>query len=100
MVIAAGQQRSARGRAQRGGVKTVVAQTALGHAVERGGRYRTAKSARRTEAGIVGHDEQYVRRALGRRHGPWKVRFGFINFAADNSTERRVGNWKNRRATG
>ena len=67
VMVAAGDDRRPRRRAERGGVEIRVAQPLRGDTVERRGRNHAAKRARRAEAGIVGHDEQHVGRAL-RRH--------------------------------
>jgi len=70
VVIAAGEQRGARGRAQGGGVEAGVAQAAVGQPIGSGGMHRSAKRTGGTKADIVEHDQQdigcAVRRALGR----------------------------------
>ena len=69
VVVAAGDQRGPRRRAKRGGVELRVAQPRLRDAIHRRCRDDTAEGARHAVALIVGHDEQHVRRALGRHHG-------------------------------
>jgi hypothetical protein len=73
-------------------MEMVVAEAAFRHSIKRGSRYRTAEGARRAEAGVIGHNEQHVRRALGRRDCLWKVGLGFIDFTADDAAEWRIGN--------
>ena len=68
VVVAAGDQRRARRRAERGGVELRVAQPRLGDAIHGRRRDDAAKGARHAVALIVGHDEQHVRRAFGRHH--------------------------------
>ena len=68
VVVAAGDQRRPRRRAERGGVELRVAQSRLGDAVHRRCRDDAAKGARDAVALVVGHDEQHVRRAFGRHH--------------------------------
>ena len=67
VVVAAGDQRRPRRRAQRGRVEVGVAQPVGGDAVQRRRRDDAAEGGRRGEADVVGHDQQDVRRAL-RRH--------------------------------
>ena len=63
VVVAPGDQRCARRRAEGGGMEVRVAQAALGDAVERRGRDHAAEGAGRAEAVVVGHDQQHVGRA-------------------------------------
>ena len=64
VVVAAGDQRGARRRAQRGRVKVGVAEAVGGDAVERRRRNDAAEGAGDAVAGIVGHDQQNVGCAL------------------------------------
>ena len=66
VMVAPGDERGPRRRAEGGGVELRVAQPRLGDAVQRRRRDDAAEGARRTEAHVVGHDEQHVGRALGR----------------------------------
>jgi hypothetical protein len=68
VVVAPGEQRLTRGRAQRRRVKAVELQPLLGEPLERRRAARTAKRARRPEAGVVEHDHEHVRRPRGRLH--------------------------------
>ena len=68
VVVAAGDQRRARGRAERGGVELRVAQPRLGDPVQRRRRDDAAERAADAIALVVGHDQQHVGRALGRHH--------------------------------
>ena len=74
MVVAAGDQRGAGRRAKRSGEDAVVAQAVGREFVHRRRGDHAAKGAGHAETGIVGDDQQHVRRALG-RHGarcpPW-----------------------------
>ena len=67
VVIASGEQRRPRRRAQRGRVKVGVAQAVRRDAVERRRRNDPAEGRRRAEADVVGDDEQNIWSA-GRRH--------------------------------
>ena len=71
MMVAAGDNRRPRRRAQGCGVKIGEAQAGLGDAVQRRGGDDAAEGARRAEAVVVGHDEEHVGRTL-RRHDAWR----------------------------
>ena len=66
VVVAAGEQRGARGRAERGGVELVVAKAVGGEGF--GGRHvdGAAEGARHAEAHVVDEDDDDVGRAFGR----------------------------------
>ena len=66
VVVAAGQQGSPRGRAERRRVEAVVLQAVPGQPLSRRRRARPAEGARRGEADVVEQDDKHVRRA-GRR---------------------------------
>ena len=66
VVIAAGDQCGAGRRAQGGRVELGIAQAGIGDAIERRRRDDAAKGTGDAIAGIVGHDEEDVGRALGR----------------------------------
>ena len=78
VVVAAGDQRRARGRAKRGGAELRVAQPRLGDAIHRRCRDDAAKRARDAVALVVGHDEQHIRRAFARHDARRPVRLGIL----------------------
>ena len=90
VVVASGDQRRPRGRAQGGGVEFRVAQPRLGDAVQRRGRYDAAKGAADAISLVVGHDEQNVGRALGRHNGWRPPRLGILGVLLDHAAEFRV----------
>src|SRR2546430_12531896 len=98
MMVAAGDQRGPRGRTQRGGMELGVAQPCFGDAVQRRRRNDPAESAGNAVALVIGHDEQDVRRALGRDDARWPVRLGvggsFLYHAAE--WQRRGGGFFSR----
>src|SRR6266480_3491132 len=87
MMVAAGDQRGPRGRTERGGMELSVAQSCLGDAVQRRRRNDPAESAGHAVALVIGHDEQDVRRALGRDDARWPVRLGIRGTFLDDATE-------------
>ena len=91
VVVAPGNQRRARRRAQRGRVEVGVTQPGLGDAVQRRGRDDAAEGAGRAEAVVVGHDQQHVGRLL-RRDNAWRPPRGrFRSSLLDHPAELRVG---------
>ena len=68
VMVAAGEQRLPRRRAQRGGVEARVLQPARGELLEVGRLARPAEGAGRAEADVVDEDDQHVGRALRRPH--------------------------------
>ena len=66
VVVAARQQRRARRRAERGGVKAGELQALIGEALGRRRVARAAEGARAAEAGIVDQHDQHVRRTRRR----------------------------------
>ena len=68
VMVAAGDDRGARRRAQRGGENPVVAQPGVRDAVHGRCRDDAAERARHAKSGVVGHDQQDVGRAFGRHH--------------------------------
>ncbi len=75
VMIAAGDERRARRRAERRGMELRVAQPGLRDAVQRRRRDDAAEGARRAEADVVGHDQQHVGRAFGRHDARRPPRF-------------------------
>src|SRR5262249_36089945 len=68
VMVAAGDKRGPRGRAQRGGVEGVVAQTVGGQSLEARGRNRAAKGRACPKANVIGYDQQDIRCAFRRLH--------------------------------
>ena len=66
VMVAAGDERRARRRAQRRRVEVRVAEAVVGDPVERRRRDHATERRRRTEAHVVGDDQQHVRCALRR----------------------------------
>ena len=91
VVVAPGDQRRPRRRAQRGGMEIGVAQTALGDAIKRRGRDDAAEGARCAKTVVVGHDQQHVGRALGRHHAGRPPRGRFRGTLLDHPAEFRIG---------
>ena len=91
VMVAPGDQRGARRRAERGGVDVVVAQTVLRDAIHRRRRDDAAEGARHAEARVVGHDEQDVGRLLGRHDARRPPGFGLQGVVLDHAAELRVG---------
>ena len=89
VMVAPGDQRRARRRAQRRRIEVGVAQAVVGDAVERRRRDHAAEGAGDAEAGIVGHDQQHVRRALGRHDARRPVGLRLGGVALDLAAELR-----------
>ena len=98
VVVAPGQQRLARRRAQRGRVKAVELEAVLGEAL--GGRRvdRAAERARRGEADVVEQHDQHVGRPLRRpqRLDRRKLRVRILRVVGGHAHVLRIGNRKNR----
>ena len=90
VMVAAGDDARAARRAERRRVHVVVAQAALGQAVEVRRRDRAAIAPELTEPRVVQHDEQHVRRALRRPHRSWPRRRRLIRRPADHTREGRA----------
>ena len=92
MVVASGQQRLARRRAQRGGVEAVVLQAARRQLLRVRRLAGAAEGARRAEAGVVDQDDQDVRRALGRAQllDRRVLRLRILRVIGDQAAPRRV----------
>ena len=71
VMVAPGEQRLARRRAERGGVEAVVRQALGRHPLQGGHVDRAAEGAGRAEAHVVDQDDDHVRRAL-RRAQRWR----------------------------
>ena len=106
VVVAAGLECGAGGRAERGGVEPVVAQSSLGEAIEGGRRDGAAESAGRAEAEVVNQDDQHIGRAFRsgdvkalRRLGVAGVGFGDdrafrLRDGQDRAVQRVGGEWR------
>src|ERR1700674_2605853 len=70
-----------------------IAQSRLGNAVDRGRRDDPAKRAGNTVALVIGHDEQNVRRTLGRHDARRPPGNGILSAFLDHATEFR-GQWR------
>src|SRR5271165_2331094 len=68
MVIAAGDQRGPRRRAERRRMELNVAEPRLGNAVQVRSGDDAAEGARYAVALVIGHDEEHVGGTLGRHH--------------------------------
>jgi len=97
VMVAAGEKRGARGRAQRSGVKVVVTKAACCHAIQGRGWNRPAEGAGCTEARIVSQDQQNVWSAFGSCNPFGKVRFGLAGLAANDAAKQRLRNRENYR---
>ena len=92
VVVATGQQRLARRRAERRRVEAVVLQAVRGESLGGRRRARSAEGARGAEAGVVEQDDQHVRRTrrrpqrLDRREG----RVGILRVVGDQALVRTV----------
>ncbi len=91
VVVAPGDQRRARRRAERRRMEVGVAQAAPGDAVERRGRDHAAEGAGRAEAVVIGHDQQHVGRLLRRHHAGRPPRGGLRGSFLDHAAELRIG---------
>src|SRR5206468_12072268 len=90
VMIAASNQRRARRRAKRRGMKLRIAKTRFRDAIQCRRRNNAAKGARRAKSAIVSHDEQNVGRALGRDDARRPPRFRLGGFLLDHTAEFRI----------
>jgi hypothetical protein len=89
MVIAPGQQRGARGRAQRRVVHLRVPQAALGKLFEGRRGHDTAEDRVRAVARVVDQDQQHVWRILRRSDGGRPARLAIDQVRVDDALEGR-----------
>ena len=94
VMVASGDQRRARRRAERSGMKLCVAQPVLCDAIQCRRRDNAAKRARCAKSAIVRHDEQYIGRALRWHDARRPPRFRLRGFLLDHATEGRIGRRK------
>ena len=94
VVIAAGEQRLPRRRAQRGRVEARVSQPALGQLLEVRGLAGTAEHAGRAVAHVVDEDHQHIGRTLRRPHVPDRreLRVRILRVIRDQTVVLDVGN--------
>src|SRR5262249_39487171 len=90
-MAAASDQCVARGRAERSRMKLSVAQSHVRDTVKRRCRYDTAESTGYAITGVVGHDQQYIGRTLGRHHFRRPVWLRLRSIEADLPPELRWG---------
>src|SRR5450631_1785901 len=92
-MVAAGDQRRSRRRAQRRGAELRVTQTRVCDAVQRRRRDNATEGTTHAVTLVVGHDEQHIGRALWRHHPRRPPRFGVLGALLDHSAEFR-GWWR------
>src|SRR5262245_8083563 len=93
-MVAAGNQRRPRGRAQRGGVKLRVTQPRFRDTVHGWRRDDTAKCAAYAITLIIRHDEKDIGRTLGWHYGRRPIRFGIFGIHIDGSAKWRGRRWQ------
>ena len=98
VMVASGEQRLPRRRAQRGRVEARVPQSALGELLEVRGLAWTAEHAGRAVADVVDEDHQHVGRALRRPHVPDRreLRVRVLGVVGDQTRMLDVGNRETR----
>src|SRR5262249_55147803 len=89
VVVASGEERSPRRRAQRRGVEVVVAEPLCGEAVEGGRGCWSSERARGSETHIIQKDKKDVGSRRGRLDRLGKVRLRVIGLQAHRALERR-----------
>ena len=94
VVIAPGERRGTRRRAQRSRENAVVAQAFIGDAVHGRCRDDAAEGARNAETRVVGHDKQDVGRVLGRHDARRPPLRGINRVILDHPAEFRLGRGK------
>ncbi len=91
VMVAPGDERGARRRAERGGVDVVVAQAVIRDAIHRRRRDDAAEGARHAESGVIRDDEQDVGRLFGRHDARCPPRFRLQGIVLDHAAEFRLG---------
>ena len=91
VMIAPGNERRARRRAERRGMELRVTETGHRDPVQCRRWDNAAEGARRAEADVVSHDEQHVGRTFGRYHARRPPRFRLRGVLLDQAAEFRVG---------
>src|SRR5207249_7595530 len=87
MMVATGQERGTRRRAESGRVETCVAQTILCQPVKVRRRNLTAESAPLSEAAVINQHEKHVRRSFGRLDDWYLVRLRVLVSLSDDTFE-------------
>ncbi len=91
VMVATGDERRARWRAERGRVELGVAQAVLRQPIQGRRVHRTAEGARRAVADVVEQDQQDVGRPFRRLHGFREVGYRVLHAQPDLALERRSG---------
>ena len=91
VMVAPGDQRGARRRAERGGVDVVVAQAVFREAIHRRRRDDAAERAGYAKAGVIRHDEENVGSLFGRDDAWRPPGFGMEGILLDHTAEFRIG---------
>src|SRR5215467_10591850 len=91
MVIASGNKRSPRRRAQRGRLVHVVTKAVVRDPLEVRGLDRSAEGAACSEAHVVRKDQQNVRRSRRSFYALWKIRRRIFDRSANLPLEGRFG---------
>ena len=95
-MVAAGDQRRTRWRAQCGGVKLIVPNAGSGDSVQSWRGNRATKSGGRTEADVIGHDQQNIRCVFGGCHLCRKIEFRLAGAQSDMTRKGLLLNRKHR----
>ncbi len=91
VIVAPGEQRTARGRAHGVHVETVVAQSARSQLAKKRRRHRTAKRRGGAEADIVQQDQDHIGCAFASSGALRPIRCGFVAAGIDFALESGVG---------
>ena len=88
-MVATGDEGSACRRTKSSGMELCIAQPSVGDPIQRWRRNDAAKRSRHAVTLVIGHDEQDVRRALGRHHARRPPRCGILGILLDDASEFR-----------
>src|SRR5262249_31981923 len=89
-MIAPGDKSSAGWRAKCRGVELVLAESAVSEALKVRRLYGPSECAARSEANIIGQDQEDVRSTLRRFHPLWEIRRRVLRGAPNRAFERRL----------
>src|SRR6266480_3798017 len=84
MMVATGQERGTRRRAESGRVKACVAQTILGQPIQIRRRNRAAEGAPLSEAAVINQHEEHIWRSFGRLDDWYLVRLRVLVSLSDD----------------